>query len=59
MNFAALTTPPIFMATAIVLVMENLSPDAEGKKAAKAKVNIEDDELNNVTTAVSVISNDT
>lgn len=47
------------MATAIVFVMENLSPDAEGKKAAKAKVNNEDVELNNVTTAVSVISNDT
>lgn len=54
-----LTTPPIFIATAIIFVILNLSPDAEGKKAANAKVNNDDEELSRVTTAVSVISNET
>lgn len=46
-------------ATAIIFVIVNLSPAAEGKNAANAKVNSDDEELNIVTTAVSVISKDT
>lgn len=47
------------MATAMTFVMVNLSPTAEGKNAANAKVNSDEEELSRVTTAVSVISNDT
>lgn len=45
--------PPIFIATAIILVIVNLSPTAEGKNAASTSVNNEDEELNKVTIAVS------
>lgn len=58
-QYYKLTTPPIFSVTAIIFVILNLSPDAEGKKAANAKVNNEDEELSRVTTAVSVISSET
>lgn len=45
------------MQTAIIFVIVNLSPAAEGKNAANTNVNNDDDELKTVTIAVSSKSN--